>query len=372
MFKVSVKISIFFLFLLCVAEISHAAPTVSGISGAVINGGTMNISGSSFGTKPTAAPIKWDDFENGVEGGDLSTYGSWDLTYGIHNKYSSSSNRAGSTLCMEHALTTEVDPDFDATKCNARYAMRDTFPKVYMSYWMYFQWGQIMGQQKFGARIGNWISGPSWTDPRFDGCVYPTAAGCSAHEPYYQVVDGAGLNVSTCFGQENAFVDGDWVQVEIEAMQSSNNMEDGVLRTWISKQTGPMKLVFNDSTYKLRSSDNAWNMVGIYHWIAGTERGLSTTIRYDDIYIDNVWSRVVICDSETYSNCTHRALQAPSIWTDDSITVTVNQDSWALGNTAYLYVIDENGDVSEGYPVTFGGGSGDTTPPASPSGLIVS
>ena len=41
------------------------AQTVSGVSGTVQHGATITISGSSFGTKPTAAPLVYDDIEGG-------------------------------------------------------------------------------------------------------------------------------------------------------------------------------------------------------------------------------------------------------------------------------------------------------------------
>ena len=56
--------------LLCgVAPLALGAPAISGVSGTLSSGQTVTISGSGFGTKPQAAPLLWDDFEQGTAGG---------------------------------------------------------------------------------------------------------------------------------------------------------------------------------------------------------------------------------------------------------------------------------------------------------------
>jgi len=75
-------------------------------------------------------------------------------------------------------------------------------------------------------------------------------------------------------------------------------------------------------------------------------------IYYDDIYISQSQARIEIGNNETWENCTHREIQIPTAWTTDEITITVNQGSFS-NEGAYIFVIDENGGVSAGYPVTF-------------------
>ena len=70
---------------------------------------------------------------------------------------------------------------------------------------------------------------------------------------------------------------------------------------------------------------------------------------WDDVYVDNSWARVEVGDSSTYANCTHREMQIPSSWSNSSVTVTVNQGSLSSLSGKYLFVVDENGDVSSGY-----------------------
>jgi hypothetical protein len=65
--------------------------------------------------------------------------------------------------------------------------------------------------------------------------------------------------------------------------------------------------------------------------------------------------------------CTHREIQIPSAWSDTSITITLNKGSFANFNSAYLYVIDADGNVNtNGYLLSDGGGG--NTPPSSSGG----
>ena len=57
------------------------AQTISNISGTVDNGQTVTISGSGFGTKTTAAPIKFENFEDG----SLELYNLREDTSETHN-----------------------------------------------------------------------------------------------------------------------------------------------------------------------------------------------------------------------------------------------------------------------------------------------
>ena len=51
---------------------SWAAPSVSSVSGTLTSGTTLTVAGSGFGTKPTAAPWVWDNFESGSVGTELA------------------------------------------------------------------------------------------------------------------------------------------------------------------------------------------------------------------------------------------------------------------------------------------------------------
>lgn len=134
------------------------------------------------------------------------------------------------------------------------------------------------------------------------------------------------------------------------------------------------EVMYDGSSYKCIQANNPAVLPADTNYWESTPYAyqITTNLQYDDIYIDNSWARVEIGDQPTYSACTHREIQIPqAIWNDGQLQINVNQGSFADNSTAYLYVVDENGEVNiSGYPVTLGAGT-DITAPSAPSGLIV-
>ena len=95
---------------------------------------------------------------------------------------------------------------------------------------------------------------------------------------------------------------------------------------------------------------------------------LSQSTWTDDIYIQvGEKSRLELCDKPVWADRTHCEIQVPTEWSDSSIEFTFNRGSFNGGLTAYIFVIDNDGNVSNGYPVTVG----ETTAPHPPSTLHV-
>jgi len=91
---------------------------------------------------------------------------------------------------------------------------------------------------------------------------------------------------------------------------------------------------------------------------------------YDDIYIDNSLSRVIITNNENYDSSTICEPQIPLAWNDNSITITVNRGALAPCETHYLFVFDaDNNHNMAGYPVSICTATGE--PPCPPAGLKI-
>jgi len=68
----------------------------------------------------------------------------------------------------------------------------------------------------------------------------------------------------------------------------------------------------------------------------------------------------------------HKEIQQPLSWSENYITINVNQGSFSNGQQAYLYIIDGDGTVNaNGYPVRIGSDLTDSAPPDIPEGLSV-
>ena len=78
------------------------------------------------------------------------------------------------------------------------------------------------------------------------------------------------------------------------------------------------------------------------------------SILLDQVYLDNTQAHVFISDKSnitnwlTYSSTAHNEVQVASAWSNSSITITLNQGTFTQGTTAYLYVVDSNGNISRG------------------------
>lgn len=335
---------------------AYSAPFISGASGSTISGSTMSIKGINFGLKTVAKPIKWDNFENGSDGAIVA---GWDTIIGNNTRYSSANNRVGSKMCYAAKVTTSDN----AYSSNSRISMDGEIlsDKVFASYWIRFNWGQCDGQIKHGLRISN--NYPAVSEPRFDTCVW-----YSQKNPYWQGANGY-LDSRTLWGANNMYPTDVWVQVEVQAQQSNVNIANGTLMSWVGKASGPMvKVVDRQGNIPMRSTDSEWHQAMLMTWAGNTTNGKTTTIYYDDFYCDNTWARVVIGDSSIYDDCSAREVQIPTAWNDNSIIVTVNQGAYTSGQIVYLYVIDANGNHSNGYQLKIGV-NGDMIPPSSPTGI---
>jgi len=105
-----------------------------------------------------------------------------------------------------------------------------------------------------------------------------------------------------------------------------------------------------------------WRYLNLGQGITNNYTGVvDITLSYDDIYVDSTPQRVEICDKDTWAARTHCEIQPPTAWSNESITVTFNQGSFATGDKVYVYVVDSNGVVSNPKEYTI------APPPMSPS-----
>jgi hypothetical protein len=96
-------------------------------------------------------------------------------------------------------------------------------------------------------------------------------------------------------------------------------------------------------------------------YVAGGTTDSRMTRYFDDVYIDDTWSRVVLTDNQTYDQATITEPQIPSAWDNqsapNSVTVTTNLGA-LTGDTAYLFVFDsDNNHNQQGYPIQLSGGA---------------
>lgn len=324
----------FFLSLTCFAGQVFSSPNLH-ITTAVQSADEIVISGSGFESHADQSPLlseiigaAWNNFESGEfdTGGFYLTPDypeNWQLTSAGANRngssyYASKSNNNGRLGAYYHGINGNGGT-------------------VYSSFWFMMPSGTQSG--KF-ARV--------YADSSRN--AYFSSGGENTQVRGY----AENVDASTVWGSPDAFSSGVWRRVDIlnEAGGDTTVWIDGKLqwtRQWFYADTN-----FNGHTYDIG------NMI---------DSG-SGSYNFDDIYVSYTLARVEICDSATWNDnqARHCEVQPPFSWSPsgNSITVKANNGSFNTGNTAYLYVIDGDGNVSnngQGVEIVVGEGGGVTPPP---------
>lgn len=223
-------------------------------------------------------------------------------------------------------------------------------------------WYNIAIQINQGTKGGNnfqfisWLSRHNSSDAYFiqDVCWKETCNGIGVDENWLDSFSFHNYIDMNCFTHTVKGTDGVSYSPKIK-----HNSGDGVVTKPITGSDWESYWV------KARySSNDAW-VANVDYYPINTDAWAKHY--YDDVYIDNTWARIEIGDSANYNSCSIREIQVPVAWNSDSITFKIKQGAFLNGSTAYLFVVDENGIVSTGYPVSFT----ENTIPDSPQTLRV-
>ncbi|MDP2896296.1 MAG: Ig-like domain-containing protein [bacterium] len=344
------------------ADAALAAPTIQSTSGAWRHKGSVSIMGSNFGTHGDNSPgdastlaAKFDNFDNGANGNKIEN--GWDCSpdntgggqASWQPRYTTLNQRTGSLLSSYHNFNDPIQ------ECSMRLWREPDWREAYVSYWVRLNitavgdpqnYKQIRTDTDSGERPGmdfdaNWSPGQGNLKAHF--CPNLTLSGidwdCGSYQNYIWSRKEFWYRMGDDPGQRFKF----WEN----AVQLKNYTSPGAFPNGIGAQWGD----YGYPTY-----------IALGYWI---RYGSAGYVELDDVYLDTTQARVEIGDKSTWEQCTHREIQIPTAWSDTSITVTANQGSFENGKTAYLYVIDANGNVNtQGYPIMFGEAPiADLTPP---------
>ncbi len=362
-------------FIYACADTVWADPVISSLTGSLAHGARVTITGSNFGAKLSAAPVAWDNLEDG-KADKVATVGSWgDTGYpgGIMaatNTHRRNENSVYSAYCKVPGNGNEY----------CAFRMHDgSAAKWFIQYWVYVgeNWKWENGNIKIlrlwnsstcnlrvqapfnnvdivveNSDIGHGGYNVGWT---------PVTSSLKYVDQYYgygapkEILPGSlGWN-----HYRDIIKNGKWHLFQWEYAEGSDS--NGVLRWWVDGA-----LIFDRHDIDTGNRNKYPFIVG---WYMSNSNDGNGDLYFDDVYVDKTWSRVELGDANSYNLCHIREIQIPTAWSDDSITVTVNQGSFKKGDTAYLFVVDANGNVSNGYPITIGGGNG--TPSDNPPSVSI-
>ena len=370
------KLFIFTLLICLFSQFVYSAPTDINVTGEVSHGTAITITGSSFGTKGVAPPVKFETFESQSSGADVGSEGYWsirnlgtvDVTYNNTNQRNGSNNA-------------KVVLVFDGPQ--GSFYKQDVWGvgkvgKKFISAWVYVQFDNLTSSAPWQHKLWRVSTGPNHGD--YIGSAYENWYNPDG-STYWHYYEHAGTPAYNPGSMSIGMKPGEWVQMQWEYDDSSGvGVADGAIRLTNLFPTSNDRSYNAGDNYILRTSTypNPTSTPKFGYMVTNAAAGHGVTSYWDDIYIDNGWSRVELGNASTYDACTHREMQIPTRWdsSGDYIEITVNAGAFAADENVYLYVVDDNGDASLGYPVTIGpsGGTEDTTPPVrtelSPSGTL--
>lgn len=333
-----------------------AGPAINGISGIAKDGETITISGSGFGTGPKVHIF--DDFNGGAPGADVdlkATYGSWDKQSRAVFVSAGHSGAGVQGYCQSSLRAAPLYHSFPNTK------------EIFVSYW----WRIPVGGKVPGGGVNSYPTGSHlknyWIT--YDGgynadglpdLVLPT------YNNSWKVTgnQGNGMLNTGAFSQSEVAVDGTWNRTTFHLKQGGthwgqNIRENQSVAIWTSGNS-----LFESTTPAY------FNEAKLHGWFRTNTSGAKFVS--DEFYFAsgaNAAARVEIGDAPSYSSCRNLAICTPTSWSSGSIEATVRTGSFKLGEKAYVFVIDKNGNASAGKEVVMGEGQGQTrvrTNPASP------
>lgn len=326
--------------LLGLGAVAQAAPTITSTSGEVSNNGTVTITGSGFGTKPTAAPLVFDNFEVGTPGAKVltakATVGQWDTGAGYEvAAYSTAQKYAGNQSAK---MSTEGGV-YNLSMCK-----NGTFPTIYMDW--------LVRLHRYDEVSRNWK--PWRVYGNNDKLQTNALLMCTSS---MMGLDNGGGGGGTWWDSFGAWPQDRWQHYQVLLKASSTpNAADGVIMQYIDGQ-----LVSDHKGVNTRAMDAHWDQIRIGHFwakdaVPECPPNSGADIYLDNVYVDTTWARVELGNAATYNGSTRREIQIPKAWSGTSIQIGVNTGAFAQGAAAYLYVTDAGGAVNaSGFPVTIGG-----------------
>ena len=359
-------------------------PSISSVTGTVSNGQTVTISGSNFGSKSQANPLIWDNFEDGINNATIRNTNpvigpAWNVwTNGTDPVYTSTNNRVNSA----RSALFDFSGSTGYTKFLQYYTTADS---AYFTFW----WRYNKTSNQWSANIKPWDefgTGTSGICPSiYSGFGSPLAGDGYLRASVTDCGGGTGQQLNSDMFSWLSYdspideIQGQWVRMEMYVKQSSApNVADGIYKMWVHKPDGEgITLDISSNNVITRNTMDEWYqwwLLGAYHTMDDRSPLATGQVFGDDVYFDTTQARVELGNAATWSANTRREIQIPSTWSNGSLSFTANAGVFTAGQTAYLYVVDANGNVNtNGYPVTISGTTTvDQTAPTAPTNLSAS
>lgn len=326
-----------------------AAPIIHSV---ITETNSIKIIGTAFGVKEPAAPILYENFENGNNGDAITNDNKW-IKYpaGTNGgRYSNLQSFSGNLAAYNH-----IAPDGEFNTSNFFFNSSD---EVYYSYRTRWTSNNVISGTRTVLKYGRINASPN----RYNGAgnfAFSSGSALTGGGSYFFAENGAGGYLFQTYASVSK---NNWHRVEMyEKLSQPAGAANGI--NWYALDGN----VWNREQQVNRASGQTFKLDNIILGLmcANVGSSESVSIWVDDVYVDNTRSRIEIGDSINYNDCINKQIQLPTQWTENNIEATLNYSSFSQGSTAYLFVIDSDGVASNGFEITIGetGGSTVINPP---------
>lgn len=346
---------------LTVCSQAFAAPSVNSVSGTLLDGDTITVSGTGFGANGPDIVV-YDNFESGPNGSAIATgtgsatIGKWDRVGGGDNSnpptYDNTFTHSGN-MAFKADYTKKTNTGTDSSA--AAFVDGINTGDVFLSYWYYLPTTSSFPCYNGGScnwKVA-WLYGLNTT---YDDQVLPVGLPGGTSAPY----SSWAVSCNDCYNHTaNWFTmpmaKGKWYRVWTWVHATSDT--SGYKTLWVASKDAGIKATekVNWSGQIFNTSSSMFQHFAISPWSRWCNDCPESAARYDDVYMakgPNARARIEIGNASTYTNCTDLAIATVKSWSDTSVVATVRQGSFANLSNAYLYVFDANGNVnSSGYPL---------------------
>lgn len=311
-----------------------AAATIQSYGGAIEHGAKLTITGLGFGSKVDNGGTQdylcrlWDDFED-------ANFSEWNYTVnGSSWEILSTNNKPGSRYIAHKKNESPLD------RIQIRPSSQSEY---YVAFWMNASTNMSISNNNKYFRAGSTANNANlvWNSNSNSANVQSTVE---------FAVGGTQVNYGT---QSISSLKGSWNLVEIHWALPVLGSSKDFAKFWVN---GRLVNSLPNGTDLWTDGQEMTNSpyIALGAWFS-TTYGIGDGWYFDDVYIDYTPARIVLGNASTFDSSTHRELQIPTYWGNNSIEFSVNTGSFQPGDKAYIYVIDSNGNPSNGLLVTIGG-----------------
>jgi hypothetical protein len=336
-----------------------SAPVVQQVSGTFDHKGTITIRGTGFGSKPTAAPLVWDDATGNTI---LDKWdGAWpNLLPGYNTGYYNPMNGVSPPHSHDARYIAGAHAGSVGAYSGIDVVFFKNFPLQAFPFYVYASWYQradshwvFGGDNNYKTFAYSVCCSPYELPNDWFTAYGPPHPGSITDSAQWTIGDNANSLQNPDANGNNAWWDsgvnpmaGEWAKVEIAVKVTSQT--DGYVKVW---ENGRQVMNYAGSTDKYAGNRRTVGIGGF-----ARNAGLQNWRYFADAYLDTTLTRVVLADKPVLAQATIIENQIPSAWTDSSITATVNLGRFAQGQSAYLFVVDSSGTASAaGLAATAGG-----------------